>query len=78
MMGSKMHHDALNVVLARAFKQVGFGVRMEQDGGLNDKRRPADVEVENWVVVSNWRDKTALSIDVAIIDPLSRLSLSKT
>ena len=68
-MGSKMRHDALKVLLARAFRQAGFKVKMEQGGGLLDRRRPGDVEVEDWVVVNNWKDDAALSIDVAIIDP---------
>ena len=46
-----------------------FKVKMEQDGGLLDKRRPGDVEVENWVSTTDWREETTLSIDVAIIDP---------
>ena len=50
-MGSKMRHDALKVLLARAFKLSGFDVKMEQDGGLLDRRRPGDVEVKDWVVV---------------------------
>ena len=69
-MGTKMRHDALKVLLARAFKQAGFTVKMEQGGGLLDRRRPGDVEVEDWLVVDNWKDNTSLSIDVAIIDPL--------
>ena len=68
-MGLKMRHDAIKVVLARAFKQAGFQVKMEQDGGLKDRRRPGDVEVQEWLVVDNWRNNTSLSIDVAIIDP---------
>ena len=68
-MGLKMRHDALKILMARAFKQAGFEVRMEQGGGLLDKRRPADVEVQDWVVVRNWVERTSLSIDVAIIDP---------
>ena len=67
--GTKMRHDALKILIARAFKQAGFEVKMEQSGGLLDKSRPADVEVEDWVVVSNWRENRALSIDVSIIDP---------
>ena len=67
--GTKMRHDALKVPLARALKQAGFGVKMEQNGGLLDRRRPGDVEVSNWVLVNNWKDNTSLSIDVAIIDP---------
>ena len=42
---------------------------MEQDGGLLDRRRPGDVEVKDWMVVSNSPDNTSLSIDVAIVDP---------
>ena len=68
-MGSKMRHDAIKVLFARAFKQAGFKVQMEQDGGLLDRRRPGDVEVEDWVVISNWKENTSLTIDVAIIDP---------
>ena len=67
--GSKMRHDALKILLARAFKQAGFKVRMEQDGGLLDRRRPGDVEVEDWVCVNDWSKYAGLSIDVAIIDP---------
>ena len=67
--GTKMRHDALKVLLARAFKQAGFGIKMEQSGGLLDGRRPGDVEVEDWVVINNWRENKSLSIDVAIIDP---------
>ena len=67
--GLKMRHDALKFLLARAFKQAGFGVKIEQSGGLLDRRRPGDVEVEDWVVISNWRDNKTLSIDVAIVDP---------
>ena len=63
-----MRHDALKVLLARAFKQAGFDVKMEQAGGLLDRRRPGDVEVQDWVVISNWRESTSLAIDVAIID----------
>ena len=69
-MGSKMRHDALKVLVARAFKHAGFDVKMEQAGGLLDRRRPADVEVQDWVVVSNWRDSTSLAIDVAIVDSI--------
>ena len=29
-MGMKMRHDALKVILARAFKQAGFEVKTEQ------------------------------------------------
>ena len=43
---------------------------MEQGGWLLDRRRPGDVEVEDWVVVDNWKSNRSLSIDVAIIDPL--------
>ena len=68
-MGMTMRHDALKLLLARAFKQAGFGVKMEQRGGLLDGRRPGDVEVEGWVVVNNWIENASLSIDVAIIDP---------
>ena len=68
-MGLKMRHDAIKVVLARAFKQAGFQVKMEHDGGLKDRRRPGDVEVEAWLVVNNWTNNTSLSIDLAIIDP---------
>ena len=67
-MGLKMRHDALKVLLSRAFKQSGFEVRMEQNGGLLDKRRPADVEVKDWVDINNWNENTSLSIDIAIID----------
>ena len=67
-MGTKMRHDALKVLVARAFKQAGFDVKMEQAGGLLDRRRPGDVEVKEWVVISNWRESTSLTIDVAIID----------
>ena len=67
-MGSKMRHDAVKHVVARAFKQAGFEVRLEQGGVLLDNRRPGDVEVRDWVIVSNWNNDTALSIDVAIID----------
>ena len=67
-MGLKMRHDAIKVVLARAFKQAGFQVKMEQDGWLKDRRRPGDVEVEAWLVVNNWTTNTSLSIDVAVID----------
>ena len=69
-MGTKMRHDALKVLLAWDFKQAGFTVKMEQSGGLLDRRRPGDVEVEDWVVVDNWKSNRSLSIDVAIIDPL--------
>ena len=41
--GSKMRHDALKILLARAFQQAGFKVKTEQSGGLLDKRRPANV-----------------------------------
>ena len=68
-MGSKMRHDAVKLVVARAFKQAGFEVKMEQSGGLLDKRRPGDVEVKDWVVINNWENSRSLSIDVAIIDP---------
>ena len=67
--GVRMRHDAIKVLLARAFKQAGFDVKMEQGGGLLDRRRPGDVEVDDWVVVGNWKDNTSLSIDVAVIDP---------
>ena len=67
-MGMKMRHDAIKILLARAFKQSGFVVRMEQGGGLLDKRRPADVEVRDWVVINNWSNNKSLSIDVAVID----------
>ena len=70
-MGLKMRHDAIKVLLARAFKQAGFDVKMEQSGGLHDKRRPADVEVTDWLVVNDWMDNKSLSIDVAIIDPIA-------
>ena len=63
-----MRHDALKVLLARAFKQAGFGVKMEYNGGLLDRRRPGDVEVSNWVLINNWKDNASLTIDVAIID----------
>ena len=72
-MGLKMRHDALKVLLARAFKQAGFDVKMEQAGGLLDRRRPGDVEVQDWVVVSSWKESTSLAIDVGIIDPLEVL-----
>ena len=68
-MGLTMRHDAIKFVVARAFKQAGFEVSMEQGGGLLDKRRPGDVQVDDWVVVNNWRNNTTLSIDVAVIDP---------
>ena len=68
-MGSNMRHDAIKVIVARAFRQAGFEVKMEQGGGLLDRRRPGDVEVQDWVVISNWKDNASLSIDVAIIDP---------
>ena len=67
-MGLKMRHDALKVLLSRTLRQSGFEVRMEQNGGLLDKRRPADVEVKDWVVINNWNENTSLSIDIAIID----------
>ena len=67
-MGSKMRHDALKVLLARVFEEAGFSVRMEQSAGFLDKRRPADVEVEDWVVISKWEGNKALTIDVAITD----------
>ena len=68
-MGLKMRHDALTSLLARALSQAGFRVKMEQSGGLLDQRRPGDVEVEDWVVINNWKKNKALSIDVAISDP---------
>ena len=68
-MGLIMRHDVLKVLFARALKQSGFDVKLEQDGGLLDRRRPADVHVKEWLVVSNWKENTSLSIDVAIIDP---------
>ena len=68
-MGTHMRHDALKLLVARAFKQAGFEVKIEQGGGLHDRRRPGDVEVQDWVVVRNWEENTSLSIDVAIIDP---------
>ena len=68
-LGSKMRHDAIKVLLARAFKQACFAVRMEQNGGLLDKRRPADVEIQDWVLINNWKESTSLFIDIAIIDP---------
>ena len=69
-MGLKVRHDAIKVLLARAFKQAGFTIKMEQSSGLNDKRRPGDVEVDDWLVINDWSRNTSLSIDVAIIDPL--------
>ena len=33
-----------------------------------DNRRPVDMEVQDWVVISNWSENTLLAIDVAIID----------
>ena len=68
-MGVKMRHDALKVLLASSCKQAGFQVKMEQDDGLLDRRRPGDIEVKDWVVVSNWHYNTSLSKAVAIIDP---------
>ena len=68
-MGSKMRHDAVKWVVARAFEQAGFEGSLEQGGGLLDGRRPGDVSVDDWVVVKNWSDNTTLTIDVAIIDP---------
>ena len=38
-MGTHMRHDALKLLVARAFKQAGFEVKMEQGGGLDDRRR---------------------------------------
>ena len=64
-----MRHEAIKILLARAFKQAGFKVKMEQDGGLLDRRRPGDVEVDDWVVINDWAENSHLSIDVAIIDP---------
>ena len=55
--------------MLRAFKQAGFEVKMEQDGGLLDRRRPGDLEVKDWVVISNWKENASLSIYVEIIDP---------
>ena len=68
-MGSKMGHDAIKVLVARAFRQAGFEVKMEHGGGLFDQRRPGDVEVEDWVVVNNWKNNASLSIDTAIMGP---------
>ena len=64
-----MRQGAIKIVLARAFKQAGYQVKLEQDGGLKDRRRPGDVQVEEWLVVDHWTNNTSLSIDVAIIDP---------
>ena len=50
-MGLKMRHDALKILLARALKQAGFNVKMEQAAGFLDKRRPGDVEVQDWVII---------------------------
>ena len=75
-MGSKLRHDALKLLLARAFRQAGFGGKTEQNGGLLDKRRPGDVEVEDWVLINNWRENRSLSIDVAIIDPTGETHLA--
>ena len=62
-MGSKMRHDAIAALLARAFKQAGFEVKKEQDGGLLDRRRPSDLEVENWVLITKCKESASLSID---------------
>ena len=67
-MGLKMRHDALKILLARAFKQAGFDVKMEQSGGLLDKRRPADVEVQDWVVIRIRVFNTSLALHIAIIE----------
>ena len=55
-MGSKMRHEAIKILLARAFKQAGFKVKMEQDGGLLDRRRPGDVELDDWAVINDWAE----------------------
>ena len=68
-MGLRMRHDAIKILLSRAFKQAGFNVKLEQGGGLLDRRRPGDIEVDDWIVVGNWKDNASLSIDVAVIDP---------
>ena len=51
-----MRHDALKVLLVRAFKQAGFEVKMEQRVDLLDKRRPGDVQVDDWLKIGGWKD----------------------
>ena len=51
-----MRHEAIKILLARAFKQAGFKVKMEQDGGLLDRRRPEDVELDDWGVINDWAE----------------------
>ena len=67
--GLKMRHDALTLLVARAFQKAGFDVMMEQNGGQLDERRPADVEVKDWTSISNGKGNTSLAIDLTIIDP---------
>ena len=52
-MGLRMRHDAIKILLSRAFKQAGFNVKLEQGGGLLDRRRPGDIEVDNWTQQGN-------------------------
>ena len=67
--GLKTRHDEQTLLFARAFQEAGFDVKMEQNGGQLDGRRPAGLKVKDWASISNGKGNTSLAIDLAIIDP---------
>ena len=50
--------------------RVIFDVTGKKNTGLNDKQRPVDLEVTDWLVVDDLMDSKLLSIDVAILTHL--------
>ena len=47
-----MRHDEIKFVVAREFKQAGFELSIDMSGGLLEKRRPGDVQVDDWFVIN--------------------------
>ena len=47
-------------VLVKAIKEIGYEVKYEHGGGLNDDRKPGDI------IAYNWKRNKNILIDVAM------------
>ena len=62
-----MRHDSIRDLLRQEIENAGFTTEIERNAGSSDKSRPGDIKV------LNWEDGKDLYIDVAIVNPMSKM-----
>ena len=62
-----MRHDSIRDLLRQEIDNAGLTTEIERNAGSSDKSRPGDIKV------LNWEDGKYLYIDVAIVNPMSKM-----